>query len=107
MLTGWNDLTKEVQLPADIMMAVSSGRKELLTVAARGMTKEEVQGLLTLVGVLLDTNYELQEHSRELAKRLKELRDNFKGFDTALDRCCDYANFRTDNLRSRDKEDEE
>ena len=104
MLASWNDLTKEIKLPTDIMIAVSTNRKELLGLASRDMKKAEVNQLLNLIGVLLDTNYELQEHSRELAKRMKELKGNFQGLSNSIEKCCDYANFQTESLRSGDDE---
>lgn len=103
MLASWNDLTKEIKLPTDIMIAVSTNRKELLALASRDMKKAEVNQLLNLIGVLLDTNYELQEHSRELAKRMKELKGNFQGLSNSIEKCYDYANFQTESLRSGDE----
>lgn len=105
MIKDWNDLSQAVNLPQDIAAVVSTGRKELLPAVARDMNKEEVIMLLNLVSVLLDTNYDLQKHSREIAKQLKELKGNIRGFGNSIERVCDFAEFKSEVIRSRDEEE--
>lgn len=93
-LRAWNEFTEEVVLPAELTPAISSGRPELLNLARRDMTAEEVGQVLNLVRVLIDTNQALQMHSQHLAIRLEDLSCNLGGVTASLSRLSEEAEFR-------------
>lgn len=95
-LRSWTELTDSVGgLPPLVAAALCSGRRELLLMADdTAFTPAETRAVLKLVAVLLDTNQELQRHSREVAERLRHVRDTLAGLYTQVDTTHDFANFR-------------
>jgi hypothetical protein len=104
-MKSWSDLSEPVKghLPAGVVAAVMSGRAELLDLAVaaaeasppeEAVQKEQYLTMLQLVKVLMETNFALQEHAQELAKRTVILSDSVKGLLGAARRIDDFANFR-------------
>lgn len=71
MPSDWAALSEEIDVPVDLGVAISTGRPELLTLAARAMTKEEVVQLLNAMRVLMETNQLLKEHTELVAIKAK------------------------------------
>jgi hypothetical protein len=79
-LRNWNDLTEEIKAPQAVLVAMASARPELLKLAPKGpATAEEAEALYNVIRVLMETNWELQQHSARLATEMKQLRQMLNG----------------------------
>lgn len=95
-LRDWSDLTEDVRIfdPA-LAAAVMSGRPSLaMANVPATLNPEQIRSLYNLVRVLLDTNQQLQENSRQLAEMVARWLDAFKGVHTLAHRIGDVAEFR-------------
>lgn len=91
----WNDFVRELQVPADIVPAMATGRLELLKLARpRALTEDECAVFYQLIGGLLETNQALQQHSSLIAGMAAEVRRGLGGIDGMAGRLDAYANFR-------------
>jgi hypothetical protein len=57
------------------------------------LPKEEVAKLYHLIGVLIETNFALQQHSKLVAEMADQIYGQFKGVTTSLLRLDEIANF--------------
>lgn len=91
----WNEFVRELQVPGDIAIAVSTGRLELLKLAQpRALTAEECGVLYRLIGGLLETNQVLQRHAALIANIATEVRRGIGGMESMAGRLEAYANYR-------------
>jgi hypothetical protein len=94
-LESWNSLIRETNVPADLAAAFITMRPELVGLASkRDMTAEEVGNLYTVIKVLMETNFALQQHARHTAKIVHFWYNAFKQLDTLGRRIEHFANFR-------------
>lgn len=93
-LRKWNELTEEVAAPTAVAVALSTGRPEMLKLAPKGPSSaEETAALYNIIRVLMDTNQELQNHSKSLADRMADLRRQLRGVGRKFDELFNLANF--------------
>lgn len=82
----WNELTEEVTAPFDVMVALSSGRSEMLKLRSGGAANaEETAQLYNVIRVLMDTNRALQDHAQSMATETENLRLCLRGINRKLD----------------------
>jgi hypothetical protein len=94
-LTSWNDFVRSIDIPADLSVALLTGRAELIACATpREMSKAECASLYRLIGSLMETNLALREHANETAKLVDHWTDGFKHLISLGHRIDHYANFR-------------
>jgi ABC-type siderophore export system fused ATPase/permease subunit len=93
-LQRWNDLTEEVKAPQTVMLAMMTGRSELLKLAPKAAaTEEETAALYNTIRVLMDTNLELQNHSQKVADEMKNLKLTLQGMKRKFDELFALASF--------------
>ncbi len=105
-LRDWSSLTEEIPVPPDIAAAMFSGRKELIRRAAKPLGVEEVNNLLNIIRVLLDTNRELRRHSQLVAVAVDQIRGQTSGLFKLILKAGDLADFR-ETGEAGDKDEEE
>lgn len=77
-LTGWEQLTADTKVPAEIAAALITGRPELARLAPpRALSVEECKECFNLIATLIETNRALQQHAEETAKLVKNWGDAF------------------------------
>ena len=90
-----NELAEVVSLPPDLAAALVTGRPELLKIAQpRAMSEDEVRRLYHLIGVLIETNHELQNHATELAKMARQAYEQQRGTMAKLLQLEEFAGFK-------------
>jgi hypothetical protein len=78
-LQHFDDLTEAVQADGMIASALITGRGELARLTKPGpLTAEEAERLYHLIGVLIDTNYQLRTQARLVAVKAQEVQDQLK-----------------------------
>ena len=96
-LESWDCLTEEVTAAPDVMLALMSGRPELLAIVQpRALSPEEHGQLIHLLQVVLSTNRQLQRHSEQVAQQAGHVLGHMKGLQRSLDKLEDFANFRSE-----------
>lgn len=96
-MKNWGDLTQKITgpCPAEIIVAIASGRPEVAKLAnERELTKEECRTLFDIIHSLLETNSALQLHAQLLSQKTKQWSDHFKGIHRTAEEIECYANFR-------------
>jgi hypothetical protein len=90
------DFVEAIDVPMDLAAALATGRKELLSIVRpRAMSEEEVGKLYKLIGVLIDTNFALQAHAREVEQMAATLHQQIRGSIHYAERMAAFAGFRT------------
>lgn len=90
----WRDFERVMDVPVDLMPAITTGRSELVTLAKpRALTEVECKTLYEMIGVLIDTNQRLREHAQEVALLAKAGRQQLLGGFKNLDHLVQFASF--------------
>lgn len=93
-LKSWSELIEAVDVPMDLAAALATGRVELLKLAQpRAMDAEEVMRLYKLIGVLIDTNFALQAHAREVSSMAATAYSQIRGALTYSRKLQQFAGF--------------
>ena len=95
-LDTWNDFIREMAVPSDLMPAMMTMRTQLMP-QARSLTAEDCDVLYRIIGVLMETNAALREHTENTALLVDEWTDTFKGIHTLATRIGMFANFEEGN----------
>ena len=101
LLAEWEDnnikpsaLAETCSLPMDIAAALVTGRPELLKLTQpRALTADECKRLYHFIGVLIQTNNNLQRHAAQVAILVDTWGQAFKGMTHAAERIENFANF--------------
>jgi hypothetical protein len=101
-LPDWRTLTEDLKVPQALAAAFMTNRPELVKVVrakhlmgADAVTEQNINALLKMIAVLLETNAALQSHAQELAVLMQDFHSLFKGLLHTAQRVEDFANFRT------------
>lgn len=95
-LSKWSDFISELQVPGDIVPAISTGRIELLKLAQpRPLSVEECNVLYKFIGGLLETNQALQQHASLISRMAAEVERTISGVEGVAGRLRAYADFRS------------
>lgn len=104
-MSGWNEYVREMKVLPDIAPALSTGRAELLALMApRPLTAEECGVLFDMLGVLIETNNALRQHSELLAQVAEQQAQLVHGAARKLDQMIDFAHFRNPVPEDPDEE---
>lgn len=94
-LASWNEFVASLNVPADIMPAIVTGRAELLrAMPARDLPAPEAAVLYQLIAGLLETNAALRLHAETIAQLVNDWTGQFKGLATLGQQINDVAFFR-------------
>lgn len=94
-LDSWNSWVREAQVPGELSMAILTGRLELLKLAKpKPLTEEECKVLYELLGVLIETNLTLQQHSLLVAELSSQIGNHVGAAVGQASKLKEYANFR-------------
>lgn len=94
-LDSWSSFVEALDVPSDIAPALLTGRRELMAaVQPRDLPAFQVEKLYKIIGVLLETNAALRQHTERVAILTNRLNDALKGFDSTARSIDDFANFR-------------
>jgi hypothetical protein len=94
-LRSWNDLTREIALPAEFALGVMTGRQELLRMINRPLSVEEARQVARAMAILIETNQALQDHYRHLAEMVRQADGLIKGLPTKLTQLEGFTEFRS------------
>jgi hypothetical protein len=93
-MRNWNDFITALNVPAEFIPGLSTGRIELLKlVQPRAMSIEECRVLYDLIFGLVETNNVLREHAELVAQLADTTHQSLKGAVHAADRIRRFANF--------------
>lgn len=93
-LDSWNSFAKEISVPAEMFVALQSGRTELLMLSKpRAFTEEESKAVLNCVATLIHTNALLQQHAQLLAKMVDHWTGAFSHLRSLGGRIKEFGNF--------------
>jgi hypothetical protein len=89
-----SELLEAVEAPADIIAAFATGRPELLNMSRHEpMDAEGVARLYKLIRVLIETNFALQAHAREVSALAASLNQQITGAIGSTLRLREFASF--------------
>lgn len=89
-----NELVREIEVPPDLLPALSTGRFELLKLAKpRDMNAKEVEVLLKIIGTYAETNAALVRHAEWIGELAEQVRGHFMGLNRSFDTLRSFAKF--------------
>ena len=93
-LESLNSFIREVQVPAELVPAITANRAALIKLArVRELSAAECKALYDLIGALLETNAALRQHTAEVGKRADIIAQNLKGSINYARAAARFANF--------------
>lgn len=90
------ELVEAVAIPTDLAAALTTGRSTMMKITKpRAMNEEEVSNLYRFIAVLIDTNFALQAHARQVAQAAEAVEQQIVGVRRYSLRLHAFANFNT------------
>lgn len=95
VLTAWNQFSSTVHIPADLYIALQTGREELLRLTnPRPLSEVEARATFHLIGTLIRTNMLLREHAERTSQMVDTWAQAFNHLHSVGQRVQNFAAFR-------------
>ena len=95
-MENFNCFSDEINnLPPEIHFALTTNRKEFLNAFDyRVLDQQEFKSVIKLLGILIDTNQALREHSIELGKLMDQVQGSLLSLEVSCSKLSNKAHFR-------------